>query len=483
MSQILKRENTWIFLGVIFGILIGLSTGFSLALLIFAFLPVLIIIISIRPELVVALLIINLAVEYRFQAKISFTNYEIILFLCLLVLLLLRKNNSHDSLGKNSISIVILIFCIYSIINGLLAPNLERALSLVRGTIEGFLFYIMLNEFAIRRFNTRQWLRWLTDLFIYTGTIAAIIGLIQYFTGGFGWEGIMYPRGYLGNFFGIGNPMVRLANGGFEHFNTLAQFLDLTLPLSVVLIFMDQKNKKYWLCSMIMFLGLIVTYSRGGLLGLFISLLFVCLVLTKYVRWALVLVGCFMLYKIKGLNFTDIADTEHTYIKTFSYDLRTRIWYYAWLEIIGDWKNFFFGTGQGSFITVTKKYARFYDATGTVYNAHNIYLLIWLEMGLIGLISFISIIISHIKKVIKIFKHNCEEKFIITGLLASIIAFMTQGIFDHALWGQGFKLHFFGYLALLNLAWKSFGQRIPEVIDEGSACTANVTAEYVRVQH
>jgi O-antigen ligase len=77
----------------------------------------------------------------------------------------------------------------------------------------------------------------------------------------------------------------------------------------------------------------------------------------------------------------------------------------------------FFGVGIGNFDLSLSRYA------------HNALLQIWAEMGILGIVSFIWLIIATLKTALQKIKLQ-SNKIIITGLTASSIAFLIHNLFD-----------------------------------------------------
>lgn len=435
---------------IVFSIFIGIFSNLNWVLVLVPAAVILLVFIFYIPFYGLMFLIISIGFEWRSSTAFSFTSYELILFYLSLVVLINYRRYLKDMKSKELFNPIILFFISYSIINALYSVELERGLSLVRGTVEAYLGYVLI----VLMVKSRKELNLIIRCIIFSGILYSVLGILQHLTGDFGWSGFQYPRGYISNFTGIGDPMVRQANGGFHHFNTLSQYLIMILPIIVSLIGINLKksflNKAGLIISfIIVFSGLIFTYSRGGLLTFLLCVVLFLIFNPKTRKYGITIM---ILGVTSMISILIPYILNSSYGETFSLGLRMEIWKYALIEYTSSITNILFGTGQGSFTAVTGKYAPLYDpGSATIYNAHNIYILILFEMGLIGIILFLSIISIFLKKSIRIFRVTADEykKSLSIGLMLGLIALLIQGLVDHAIWGQGFKLILFIYFGLI----------------------------------
>jgi putative inorganic carbon (HCO3(-)) transporter len=89
--------------------------------------------------------------------------------------------------------------------------------------------------------------------------------------------------------------------------------------------------------------------------------------------------------------------------------------------------NFFFGAGPGMYEKLVYNYSKGYVQL----HAHNTYLEILAELGIVGLTAFLAIFInfySRVFKKISVLKGS-DNKFLITGLLASNVACLIYAFF------------------------------------------------------
>lgn len=109
------------------------------------------------------------------------------------------------------------------------------------------------------------------------------------------------------------------------------------------------------------------------------------------------------------------------------------------------------GSGGGGWNTLYKIYQS-YDYYTT--QAHNYYLQMWIEVGLVGLVLFISFILLITYSTIKLYKQNEEnDKIMVAGVYLAVLSILVHAFmdFDLSLSALTFVLWFlFGILANLN---------------------------------
>jgi len=207
----------------------------------------------------------------------------------------------------------------------------------------------------------------------------------------------------------------------FAHPNALSYFLVIILTLLIYffIIAENQKIKIFYLVSIILnFILLIFTYSRGAWLALLITLLLLgVLKYRKLLLKSLVIISFFtiLIFSINlffqnynssiFLNF----DLSRRIIKSFSSSHNSSISWRIdlWQEMAKTfWKKPFLGYGIGGFEKESLKINGLYAGS---YEAHNDYLRLAIELGLIGLTVYILLILITLNKIIKIYK-KLEDK-------------------------------------------------------------------------
>ena len=127
-----------------------------------------------------------------------------------------------------------------------------------------FLKVVTIFILMINLLNTRERLRSIMRLVVICGTVLALLAILSYIEGKFtvvtkGEEGTVVALRITGAVGGIfGNP------------NDLATSLDLLIPLAVALAMTRRglARAAYFACAVLLSIGVVVTFSRGGFLGL-----------------------------------------------------------------------------------------------------------------------------------------------------------------------------------------------------------------------
>jgi len=258
----------------------------------------------------------------------------------------------------------------------------------------------------------------LLKIILISYIIPAIVGLIQFFNN----------SGMTDDFGGF-----QRIYGTFAHPNLFAFYTFFILGLLISLLLTSQKtsslifNKKIIIIAIGLSVFLLfATYTRSALACLsFFVLIFGIL---KYRR--MLLVGALLF--LAAYFLSDV--------------FRERLWELISLDPYGSivwrfklWKDIlplslwqpWFGYGLGTFEKLTEFYRGF--KLGSL-NAHNDYLKIFVENGIIGLISYFWIIIGLLLYLLKIFKKTIKkEKIIGLGLLVITISLIVAASFDNIL--------------------------------------------------
>ncbi len=246
---------------------------------------------------------------------------------------------------------------------------------------------------------------------------------------------------------GIGERWLR-AYGGLDHPNILGGLLGCGLLFSSWLL-MDRAAGKWerrLLNSALIVLtsGLLVTFSRSAWLGTACGLIFMLLLSVKrrvlYAQKIIlesILIVCGIAFLITAiypnLFVTRISATTRLEQKslserTDSIDIAS--------GIIKD--NWLFGTGIGNYTLAMYKFTKGSYLSYDYQPVHNVYMLCWAEIGVIGLAYFVFIFYALIKILIR------NKK--ITVLTGIILAVMVTMLFDHYWWSLHFGIILFWWL-------------------------------------
>jgi O-antigen ligase len=295
-------------------------------------------------------------------------------------------------------------------------------------------------------FNRIRYLQLLNKTLLILGTTLSLVGILQYF-------GVLVHPWWLGY----------KLSATFVNKNHFAGYINMIIPFAITRIYLNREAGKRMLvvyCLIVMFLTILLTFSRGGWISLLLSSTFLCLVLIdpqkKKLKWAaasfFLVPIAFLLFADVGVkNIENISKPEGSYAYKrqgeINIPVRRRI-YRSTVSMIED--HWVLGCGPGSFATVFPRY-RVAGLDFRVDYAHNDYLQIAAELGLAALPLLFLIIWSTLKAAwIKARSATSEtEKGTTLAAMAGIIAILAHSALD-------FNLHIpanaFLFMVLLALA-------------------------------
>lgn len=222
-------------------------------------------------------------------------------------------------------------------------------------------------------------------------------------------------RNYFAYIFPFFSKETVLATGTFEHFNGLAGFLILTLPVAFGL-WLEKKKMIYFLLSSIIMVGIICTFSRGALLSSIIILLFLHFSFNKNKKLKrLIIFGgvLFLMVGFANIN-TYIEDTGNTASRYLTWLVALEHAFSEPWRLIAGFGLFYFKDNV------------LIDVLG---NLHSCFLQIFLEMGLIGFFIYLMAM----KKIVQLMKFN--KNIMNYTLIAIVIGFTASQIVDNNLFG------------------------------------------------
>lgn len=232
--------------------------------------------------------------------------------------------------------------------------------------------------------------------------------------------------------------------GSFGNPNVYALFLAMTLPVSIYYFFKESKliyRILLLISSSIILTALAFTYSRGGIICVVVGLIALIPIFRKQIKiqlflgiFGLILLTAILIFVCSQVPKSEMKSEK---LETFSNRLTTptstvseRLHYWSIAkQMIFD--HPIFGTGIGSYGI---RYGRYKPVgIGESKYVHNLFLQIWVEQGLLGLLSFLGILVVLIFSTINRYRHlasNPELAFSI-AIFGGIIAFIIDGFFGY----------------------------------------------------
>ncbi len=206
----------------------------------------------------------------------------------------------------------------------------------------------------------------------------------------------------------------------FENPNNYAEILILTIPLGIAFCTMIENKRTRLIASLLEllpFAALLMTYSRSGWVSFALSALIFVFLYNKKLLPAIILAGFFAAPLLPSSVLARISTIGSTQDSSNSY--RLYIWEGA-LKMLGEDNTWFSGVGIGpaSFRLVYLPVCVSIAAPAS--HAHMLYFEIWLEQGLVGILTYIVMLISAVRRSVMALKY--APKGIKMTLIAGVSA-------------------------------------------------------------
>lgn len=278
--------------------------------------------------------------------------------------------------------------------------------------------------------NVRR-LRFVVDTFILIAVISSIVTIVA----------VSGDGGTTGN------------KGFLENANEYALFVSMLVPCCYFMFLYERSSLKkiiYIMSLSVILLGLILSYSRAGLVAVVVSSVIIWWYSPhKLITSLLGLVFIVLALVIGGEQYTKemstIADTDYS-----TTNLRLEMWKKSWDKFI----EHPFGSGlQSSRVAINRR--------GDLMENHSIWLATAVETGIFGLMIFIGMWITmirstlHVSSVSSLTTKQFDEefrylRFFGKAMLGALVAYAVAGTFTHAVYYP----HFWYFCALIAAATK-----------------------------
>jgi len=290
-----------------------------------------------------------------------------------------------------------------------------------RHSLKGYMSLGWMSIFFLTANNVRDVTRFrkLIRLLISITTIAAAYGIFQHLT----------RIDFFGNVKHLNQPIPR-SIGFFDGPATFGNYMLLVLPVIIGLFSYSNTGKEkrwLWLPALIIMTAIIFSYGRGVWLSLITGLIFMAILRSKRLVFFVltgIIVSCTVLFILPSSKFSQrIIGT----IKS-TRPVGDRIYFLeGGLKITRDYP--ITGVGWGGFRKVYPKYKPA-EARESGCNAHNNFLDVTVDSGLLGLGIFLWLLITIYKVGFHLFKELDDGYFkgIAWGFLGSLTAFLIAGL-------------------------------------------------------
>ena len=236
-----------------------------------------------------------------------------------------------------------------------------------------------------------------------------------------------------------GAPKVWRATGPFPQPNFLGLYIGPIAILCFGQFVQYLKNKKWlaifygvtFICSVV---AAILARSDGTMFGLVVGLIFFGLCWKKSRRLTIIIAVAVILI-IFLVPMSRHFVLERLTFQKFSGQLRLNIWQGAWTMIKS---HPILGVGLRGYQKLAPQYQEFYyqPQTGQLISTethpypHNLFLAVWVELGLLGLLAFLALLIKFFVQGYKITKTNLSTPLITISIMAALVAVLAHGLVD-----------------------------------------------------
>lgn len=256
------------------------------------------------------------------------------------------------------------------------------------------------------------------------------------------------------------------ASGTFTNPLFLAVFLCMMAPFcTYCLFYFHRRATRIFaaLCLLLCVGGIAVSYSRGPYLALCI-VFFVMLFYGRKYAWKLLCTAGALLVGLSlfaGGVFRRLLTLFSG--RDISVNTRSQIWKACFEMLRGHWL-FGYGTGVGNVRNMLHENYRIRQP-----HAHNLFLQILLEQGVIGLALFGAILILFLRNLYRLAKKGDIGRGIAVTLLGSLAGFCACGMTDYLFYGMKPLCYFLMLIALSECALRIYTEDKPPCAEEPAA--------------
>jgi putative inorganic carbon (HCO3(-)) transporter len=303
-------------------------------------------------------------------------------------------------------------------------PNLSVARELMR-----FVSYLCFYYTVVDWVRTENDFKAVVNTLMFSTIGATIFGFYQYMIGDYS---SLYDALYPIQEEALKNPPFEGRITSFlSHYNSLAGYLNMVIPFAVAsaLKARDEFTRVAGqICFVMASMAMVLTQSRGGLLA-YVAVL----VMSAYYlapdrkarrRWiAAILITCFVGGILIGLVFTRLAGVDQ-----FTEITRLGIWAGAGLIFLS---HPIAGIGYGNFKTVLTETIRVPE--GFMLDAHNLYMELLAETGILGFFAFLVLAGTVMRRAIRMYSQSRSvmDAVVSFGVATAVMSVMAHGAVDY----------------------------------------------------
>ncbi|MBK1811044.1 O-antigen ligase family protein [Clostridium sp. YIM B02505] len=371
----------------------------------------------------------------------NYSNFtQVILFFTVIIyLFVIIKSKNINRLKQNFIEfisnkfyIALIVFFAIMAISAIYATDKTLA---IKESIR-FFSYIVTMYMISECFDDKEKENIIFTL-IFTTFIVSVLGIIQYFTG-IGADVFLATESKLRIQATLDNP------------NTLGAF-EVLMFFPLISMIRTKNRSSFFrvltgITAILAVINLAISLSRSALIGFGIGLMLLVIIFGRKMLFVLIpLVGVVLALPSTLSRIKQISDSNQN-------DSRVKIWNIAMKMVkehpIG-------GVGNGNFITnypkYVKAYPQFKEEGVDVFPSHNSYLKVGSELGIIGELNFIIILLLILREAFYFIKNKGESlnSHFIEGFVVVLIPFLVMNCFDNILFVPKVATFFWIMVAML----------------------------------
>ncbi|MBM2833731.1 MAG: rfaL 1 [Candidatus Brocadiaceae bacterium] len=371
---------------------------------------------------------------------------------------------------KTSINIPVFSFLLCSLAASFHSAHIKNSLETI---VHNYLIYFMIFFCMVNTIHNQEQAKRILKAMLITCGLVCAYGLYGYYTG------IAIRDGRL--------------VATFEYHSRIAKYISLLLPIAVCLFLWYKDILSRLSLALLVLLcsfSLILTMSRTSWIAILITMLFIGFAVQKKLLMVIVIGVCALLIFILPSKFITHAKTIMQVDKFFAAKKilgeRLLCWK-ASFAMIQDHPLLGIGPGKKNFrdafqlyggkikeaekqikkekasiqpkeIKIKKKNA--VKGVEKLSSAHNIFLHIWVEIGIVGLLAFLWLFVTVFYAAIKSWRSlkSGYEKALLLGITASLISIFSHGLTD-SFWKKPDALFLWYIIGILFVIIRSASSR------------------------
>ena len=395
------------------------------------------------------------AYKYIYDFRVNQeTGLKLFTLIVIAVWLVKIINSEEYFLKKTKLDLPLILFSLVLVLSLFISKT--KTASLQEFII--FLSYILIFFLITNNLNKKADFNSFIHLFFIISFLVSIYTIIQYY--GF--------DPYLSDLY--------ILTSTIGQKNWISNYLAMIFPVAFSYFLLEQTKKNkiiYFVLLAVLYTTLMICQSRGIWISISLTLIFgiyiiikskIFRIFHKNKKWLFLLLITFLVVTIiysteNPLEKSAITVTERV-ISTFDeQDPSLNMHLLGWNTTINMIKDRpIFGSGIGTFkmnyldyqAEFLKDNPYYVKYSGKAGEAHNEYMQMWAEIGIIGLGIFIGIILMFYSLIIDYFKknYNDKEKIIVFGLILGITCFLIHCLFTFPLHVPALGVTFFALLGL-----------------------------------